>query len=82
MPHNFYFLWDTHVVYTSGWSGKHLLYFASCCTSINRESFALISLVVWIVYKVVAKNGQKNLWSGEQSRCGLGEEELWIKDEE
>lgn len=63
-----------------GW--ENISYFASHCTSVNRESFALISLVVWIVYEVVAKNGQKSLWSGEQSRCGLGEEEVWIKDEE
>ena len=31
MPHNCYFLWDTHVVYTSGWSGKHLLF----CITLN-----------------------------------------------
>lgn len=50
--------------------GRENIYSASGCTSINRGSCALIFLVVWIVYEVVAKNGEKILWSGEQSRCG------------
>ena len=45
---------------------ENISYFALSCTSINRGSSALIFLVVWIV----AKNGQKILWSGEQLRCG------------
>lgn len=67
-----------HIIFTfSGISmlyihrgGRENIYFALGCTSINRGSCALIFLAVWIVYEVVAKNGEKILWSGEQSRCG------------
>lgn len=60
--------------------GKNI-YFASGCTSINRGSCALIFLVVWIVYEVVAKMGRRFCGQGN-SQDGLGEEEMRIEDKE
>ena len=77
MPHNFYFLWDIHVVYTSGWSGKHLLFciklqFYKQRVICSHFPSSLDSCQKWAEDSVV--RGTVEMW--------LGEEEMWIKDKE